>query len=198
MKSPLRLLSLVALAGALIGAGSAPSDGQPAASDAKARPDTLWDSRGCIDDERGSWFRDAKIGAIIHFGVYSHLGGFYEGKPYRPAEQIIGLGDRYAKIPAAEYRSKVASQFNPAKFDAAQWVSLMKKAGQRYVILTTKHHDGFCMFKTATTSYNVVEATPSKRDVVRELADECRKPPSARVTASAPAPSSASSPTRRA
>jgi alpha-L-fucosidase len=135
-----------------------------------------WDSRGCTDDARGAWFRDAKFGAFIHFGLYSQLGGYYEGKgPYRPAEQIIGLGERHAVIPAAEYQAKVAAVFNPAKFDAARWVGLMKKAGQKYVILTAKHHDGFCMFRTATTGYSVVEATPFGRDVVKELADECRK-----------------------
>jgi alpha-L-fucosidase len=147
------------------------------ATSALAQPssDALWNSRGCLDDTRGSWFRDAKFGAIIHFGVYSTLGGSYEGEAYTPSEQIIGLGERRAMIPPADYRAKVAANFNPAKFDAAQWVSLMKKAGQKYVILTTKHHDGFCMWKTATTSFNVVDATPFKRDVVRELSDECRK-----------------------
>ncbi len=138
--------------------------------------ETLWQSRGCVDDERGQWFRDAKFGAFIHFGLYSHLGGYYDGKgPYRPAEQIIGLGDRRAVISAADYRTKVGGAFNPAKFDAAKWVGLMKKAGQKYVILTAKHHDGFCMFRTATTGHNVVEATPFGRDVVKELSEECRK-----------------------
>lgn len=138
--------------------------------------EAAWLSRGCIDDDRGRWFRDAKFGAFIHFGLYSHLGGYYDGKgPYRPAEQIIGLGERHAVISAADYRAKVGSAFNPAKFDAARWVGLMKRAGQKYVILTAKHHDGFCMFGTATTTYNVVEATPFARDVVKELSDECRK-----------------------
>jgi alpha-L-fucosidase len=149
---------------------------QPAAAPlTEAQRDALWESRGCVDDERGSWFRDAKFGAIIHFGVYSQLGGHYQGKPYRPAEQIMGLGDRRAVIPPATYKSEVAANFNPTKFDAAEWVRLMKAAGQKYVILTTKHHDGFCMFKTATTPFNVIEATPFKRDIVREVADECRK-----------------------
>ncbi|HLO41329.1 MAG TPA: alpha-L-fucosidase [Phycisphaerales bacterium] len=141
-----------------------------------ALADALWDSSGCVDDDRGRWFRDAKFGTFIHFGPYSHLGGYYDGKgPYRPAEQIIGLGDRHAVIPPAVYREKVAGQFNPSKFDAKTWVSLMKKAGQKYVILTTKHHDGFCMFETQTTSHDIMEATPFKRDIVRELADECRR-----------------------
>jgi len=87
----------------------------------------------------------------------------------------MGLGDRRSVISAADYKAKVGSKFNPEKFDAAQWVSLVKKAGQKYLILTTKHHDGFCMFKTATTPYNVVDATPFGRDVIKEVSQECRK-----------------------
>jgi alpha-L-fucosidase len=151
----------------------------PAADPADLSPaqrEEIWASRGCVDDDRGRWFRDAKFGAIIHFGLYSHLGGYYDGKgPFFPSEQIIGLGERRAVIPPAEYRAKVGSAFNPTHFDAAKWVGLMKMAGQKYVILTTKHHDGFCMFRTATTPYNLVESTPFARDIVKELSDECRK-----------------------
>jgi alpha-L-fucosidase len=170
-------LLLSALA-ATSGCASQPASPSSAASQplTPAQVDALWASRGCIDDERGQWFRDAKFGAFIHFGPYSYLGGYYDGKgPYRPAEQIIGLGDRHAAIPPDVYREKVAAHFNPTKFDAKTWVSQIKKAGQKYVILTTKHHDGFCMFETDTTSHDIMEATPFKRDVVRELADECRK-----------------------
>jgi alpha-L-fucosidase len=87
----------------------------------------------------------------------------------------MGLGARRAVVSATEYKANVATEFNPAKFDAAKWVGLMKKAGQKYVILTAKHHDGFCMFKTATTPFNVVDATPFGRDLVKEIADECRR-----------------------
>lgn len=135
-----------------------------------------WADRGCTNDQRGQWFRDAKFGAFIHFGPYSQLGGYWQGKgPYRPAEQIIGLGDRQAVIPAAQYRQEVAGAFNPTNFNAQQWVSAIKRAGQKYVIVTTKHHDGFCMFRTRTTSYNAVEATPFGRDVIKELAEECQR-----------------------
>lgn len=174
------LISYVALAASTVAPAAVLASDDPPPSPAAAvtpeQRDQLWATRGCIDDDRGRWFRDAKFGAIIHFGPYSQLGGYYDGKgPYRPSEQIIGLGDRKAVISPAEYRDKVAGSFNPAKFDAARWVSLMKRAGQKYVILTAKHHDGFCMFKTATTPFNVVEQTPFARDVVKELADECRK-----------------------
>jgi alpha-L-fucosidase len=136
---------------------------------------TVWQSRGCFDDDRGRWFREAKFGAFIHFGVFSQLGGHWQGTNYDPAEQIIGLGGHHAVISQKQYRSEVAAEFNPANFNAREWVSMIKEAGQKYVIVTTKHHDGFCMFHTATTSNNVVEATPFGRDVIKELADECRR-----------------------
>jgi alpha-L-fucosidase len=135
----------------------------------------IWNERGCKVDQRGKWFRDAKFGAFIHFGPYSQLGGYWKGKgPFRPAEQIIGLGERKAVISPDEYRTEVAGRFNPTNFNARAWVSAIKSAGQKYVIVTTKHHDGFCMFNTSTTSNNIVDATSFARDVIKELADECR------------------------
>ena len=162
-------------AAALVGfAGAAAA--QPPATHAAAQTNSWWDSRGCVDDARGKWFRDAKFGAFIHFGLYSELGGYYHGKgPYDPAEQIMGLGERHMVIPWQTYETEVGGAFNPTNFNARQWVSLIKRAGQKYVIVTAKHHDGFCMFRTATTHYNVVEATPFGRDVIKELADECRR-----------------------
>lgn len=138
--------------------------------------DAIWSARGCKPDQRGEWFRNAKFGAFIHFGVYSELGGYWHGKgPYDPAEQIMGLGEHHDAIPLEEYRAEAAGRFNPTNFNAREWVSLIKAAGQKYVIVTTKHHDGFCMFNTATTSNNVVDATPFGRDVIKELADECQR-----------------------
>jgi alpha-L-fucosidase len=138
--------------------------------------ETTWKARGCFDDQRGQWFRAAKFGAFIHFGPYSQLGGYWQGKgPYRPAEQIIGLGERKAVIPADQYRKEVGGAFNPTNFNAREWVSAIKRAGQKYIIVTTKHHDGFCMFRTATTTHNIVDATPFARDVIKELAGECKK-----------------------
>jgi alpha-L-fucosidase len=79
-----------------------------------------------------------------------------------------------ARIPVAEYE-KLAAEFNPVKFDAAAWVSLAKRAGQQYLVITSKHHDGFCLFDSAVTDYDIVDATPFKRDVLKDLAEECRK-----------------------
>lgn len=164
----LALLLLVSLVGRVAAQTPAAAGASPS--------DSLWDSRGCVDDTRGKWFRDAKFGAFIHFGLYSELGGYYRGKgPYDPAEQIMGLGERHMVIPWKTYQTEVGGAFNPTNFDAHKWVSLIKRAGQKYIIVTTKHHDGFCMFHTATTHYNVVDSTPFGRDVIKELADECHR-----------------------
>jgi alpha-L-fucosidase len=161
----------------MISGGLAASKADEAQWQDPAWQQKVWDARGCnADDPRFKWFRDAKFGAFIHFGVYSQLGGYWHGKgPYDPAEQIMGLGDRHRVIPLAEYRAEAAGEFNPTNFNAREWVQMIKAAGQKYIILTTKHHDGFCMYRTDTTSNNVVEETPFGRDVVREMADECKR-----------------------
>jgi alpha-L-fucosidase len=174
----MRLNSLWILLAALLAVWK--SGSTAVAADAPASTNTVqervWAERGCLDDARGKWFRDAKFGAFIHFGLYSQLGGYYHGKgPYDPAEQIMGLGERHMVIPWKEYQTEVGGAFNPTNFNARQWVSLIKRAGQKYVIVTTKHHDGFAMFRTATTRYNVVDSTPFAHDVIRELADECHR-----------------------
>jgi alpha-L-fucosidase len=136
--------------------------------------DKAWQERGCPNDAKGSWFRAAKFGAFIHFGVYSELGGYWQGKLYDPSEQIMGLGERHMVIPLDLYKG-VAAQFNPTTFDAHEWVKMIKDAGQRYLIITTKHHDGFCMYPTKTTSFNLKEQTPFHRDFIKELSNECKK-----------------------
>lgn len=176
MKFALNKVRLLVLASILIARSASLAATDEPASTNSAWQDAAWNARGCFADQRGQWFRDAKFGAFIHFGVYSELGAYWQGKgPYDPAEQIIGLGERHAVIPPDQYRKEVAGAFNPTKFNAKQWISLIKKAGQKYVIVTTKHHDGFCMFHTRTTKYNVVDSTPFARDVIQELADECKR-----------------------
>ena len=168
-----RILLSALLVGLAWGPPATANDGATSSDSVSNR---LWESRGCVDDARGKWFREAKFGAFIHFGLYSELGGYYHGKgPYDPAEQIMGLGDRHMVIPWKEYQAEVGGAFNPTNFNARQWVSLIKRAGQKYVIVTAKHHDGFAMFHTSTTRYNVVDSTPFARDVIKELADECRR-----------------------
>lgn len=176
MKIAASLFKLPAIAFASLAGFAAIAPAQESVWTNAAWQDSTWNARGCTNDERGQWFRDAKFGAFIHFGLYSELGGYWHGQgPYDPSEQIMGLGRRKAVIPWEQYKKEVGGAFNPAKFNAKEWVGLIKKAGQKYLIVTTKHHDGFAMFRTATTSYNVVDATPFARDIIKELADECRK-----------------------
>ena len=107
------------------------------------------------------WFRDAKFGMFIHWGVYSQL-----------ARGEWVMNDQ--SIPVTTYEW-LASAFNPVKFDAKEWVALAKAAGARYITITSRHHDGFSMFATKATPYNIVDWTPFKRDPLKELADECHR-----------------------
>lgn len=113
-----------------------------------------------------------KFGMFIHFGLYSMLGGVWQGKEIRNgySEQI----QSQAPIPMAEY-APLAQHFNPTKFDAEAIVALAEQAGMKFIVITSKHHDGFNMFRTRMTDYNIVDATPYKKDVVRQLADTCAK-----------------------
>jgi alpha-L-fucosidase len=113
------------------------------------------------------WFQDAKFGIFLHWGLYSQLGG---GGNMGIAEWIMNDAD----IPAKRYE-RLARFFNPTAFDADAWVRTFKAAGARYITITAKHHEGFAMFATRTTNYNVVDATPFKRDPLAELAEACRK-----------------------
>jgi alpha-L-fucosidase len=107
------------------------------------------------------WFQDAKFGLFIHWGVYSV-----------PGEGEWVMNNK--RIPAAEYE-KQAAQFNPTEFDAAEWVALAKAAGMKYITITSKHHDGFAMFATRQTDWNIVDRTPWKKDPLKMLADECHR-----------------------
>jgi alpha-L-fucosidase len=123
------------------------------------------------DDPRLDWWREAKFGMFIHWGLYAIPAGTWKGK------RIPGIGEwimNRAQIPVAEYE-QLAAQFNPVKFDAAEWVSLAKQAGQKYMVITSKHHDGFCLFKSAVSDYTVPDGTPFGRDILAELAEECQK-----------------------
>lgn len=118
------------------------------------------------------WFRDAKFGAFIHFGVYSTLEGEYQGRgsEHRYSEWIQVSG----KIPADEYR-QVAAKFNPSEFNADAWAKVFKDSGIRYVVITSKHHDGFALFKSLVSDYNIVDYTPFKRDLIKELCEACHR-----------------------
>ncbi|WP_411825233.1 alpha-L-fucosidase [Luteolibacter sp. AS25] len=129
------------------------------------------------DDSHMEWWRDARYGMFIHWGLYSIPGGEWKGEDY--GKEAGGASAEWlmnsAKIPGKEYRETLAPQFNPTEFDAEKWVSTAKAAGMKYIVITSKHHDGFCLFDTDATDYNVMDATPFKRDIIKELADECAK-----------------------
>jgi alpha-L-fucosidase len=115
-------------------------------------------------------WKSMKFGLFIHWGVYSIPAGVWNGKQVEKlGEQIM----RHADISIPEYEA-LAKQFNPVNFDADAIVKLAKQAGMKYVILTSKHHDGFAMFKTETTDYNIVDYTPYKKDILKDLAEACK------------------------
>ncbi|MBU2950897.1 alpha-L-fucosidase [Tamlana agarivorans] len=118
------------------------------------------------------WYKDAKFGAFIHFGVYSVLEGGYKDRipKARYAEWI----EVNAKMSVEEYH-EVAKRFNPKDFNAEAWVKVFKDAGMKYVVITSKHHDGFALFESAVSDYNIVDYTPFKRDIIKELSDACHR-----------------------
>jgi alpha-L-fucosidase len=122
-------------------------------------------------DARMAWWREAKFGMFIHWGVYSVPAGYYHDKP------VAGIGEwimNRGKIPMAEYQA-FAKQFNPVKFNADDWVKAASDAGMKYIVITSKHHDGFAMFDTKASPWNIVQATPYGKDPLQDLAAACRK-----------------------
>ena len=118
------------------------------------------------------WYRDAGFGLFIHWGLYTQAGGEWQGKRYFG---IVEHLMRQAKADPSEYIRTLGSQFNPVDFNAAEWVAVAKQAGARYIIITTKHHDGFAMFGSAVSRDDIIDATPFHRDVIKELARECAR-----------------------
>ncbi len=120
---------------------------------------------------RTEWFQHDKFGLFIHWGLYSIPAGYWQGR------RVPAIGEWIMKrtpIPVADYE-KLAAEFNPVKFDADAWAQLAVDSGMKYVVLTAKHHDGFAMFHSAVSPYNVVDASPFHRDIVKELAAACAK-----------------------
>ena len=119
------------------------------------------------------WFRDDKFGVFIHFGAYSTLAGQYKGNSDGPPYAEWAMMTH--RIPLKEYRDEVVSQFNPQEFDADEWARIFKESGMRYVVITSKHHDGFALFKSGVTDYNVVDGSPFRRDIIKELEQACHR-----------------------
>lgn len=133
-------------------------------------PDYLNETQDEID-ARMQWWRDARFGMFIHWGAYATPAGVYKGEP------VPGIGEwimNRAQIPIPEYEVFVA-QFNPVQFDAEEWVRIAKDAGMKYIIITSKHHDGFGIWDSQVSNYDIMDAAPFERDVLKELADAARK-----------------------
>ena len=122
-------------------------------------------------DARMRWWRDARFGMFIHWGLYAVPAGEYHGqRSEKTGEWIM----EWANIPRADYE-KFAGQFNPIKFDAKEWVRIAKDAGMKYIVITSKHHDGFALYNSEASNYDIVDATPYHRDPIKELAAEAKK-----------------------
>jgi alpha-L-fucosidase len=122
-------------------------------------------------DERMQWWREARFGMFIHWGLYCIPAGEWKGVEYPQIGEWIM---KNAKIPVTEYR-QLATKFNPVKFNAHDFVATAKNAGMKYITITSKHHDGFAMFKSDASKYNIVDATPYGKDVIKALSEECQK-----------------------
>jgi alpha-L-fucosidase len=122
-------------------------------------------------EQRLQWFREAKYGLFIHWGLYAIPAGEWKG------QRSLGIGEwimNRLKIPVRDYEA-LATQFNPVKFDPDAWVQLAQDGGMKYIVITSKHHDGFAMFHSKASVYNVVDATPYKKDILKQLADACAR-----------------------
>jgi alpha-L-fucosidase len=137
-------------------------------------------------DQRMAWWRDARFGMFVHWGVYAVPAGIYNGKKVEElpektipesGKKVTNIGEwimNRGSIPVAEYR-QIAKKFNPVKYDPDQWVRLAKQAGMKYIVITSKHHDGFALFDSKASDWNVVKATPYGKDLLKPLAQACKK-----------------------
>lgn len=130
-----------------------------------------WKNSMKTHDERIQWWRDARFGMFIHWGIYSVPAGEWKGKAVKGYSEHLM---RKEKISRADYLD-LAHTFKPEKFNADEWISRAKKAGMRYFIITAKHHDGFAMYNSAVSDFNVVQQSPFKRDPMAELAAAAKK-----------------------
>ena len=137
----------------------------------KITPDGKWKENEHLKKQRLAWWSEARFGMFIHWGLYAIPAGIWKGTEYKGYSEWIM---HKAKIPVAEYE-KLAPQFNPIKFNADKWVALAKAAGMKYMVITVKHHDGFAMYHSKVSPYNIIDATPFGRDPIRELAEACAK-----------------------
>ncbi|ANH82214.1 alpha-L-fucosidase [Niabella ginsenosidivorans] len=132
----------------------------------------MWDSSASKKEHPNiQWFKDAKFGMFIHWGLYSKLAGTWKGKNYYGSGEWIM---NQAKIPVKDYR-KIAADFNPVNFNAEEWAQLAEDAGVKYMVITAKHHEGFSMFDSKVTGFDIMDATPYKKDPMKALSAAMRK-----------------------
>jgi alpha-L-fucosidase len=127
-------------------------------------------AQSTLNDPKMDWWKEARFGMFIHWGLYAVPAGVWDGK------DVPGIGEWImlrGKIPTKDYQ-QLATKFNPVQFNADAWVKLAKDAGMKYMVITSKHHDGFAMFKSKDP-FNIVDATPFKKDPIKELAEACKK-----------------------
>jgi len=123
-----------------------------------------------MEASKMDWWKEARFGMFIHWGLYAIPAGEYKGeKTDRIGEWIMNS----LQIPVKEYE-QLAGKFNPVKFDAEEWVSIAKDAGMKYIVITSKHHDGFCLWDSDVTEYDIIDATPYGRDILKELSEACQ------------------------
>jgi alpha-L-fucosidase len=123
-------------------------------------------------DARMKWWKDARFGMFIHWGVYAMPAGEHKGQVLKQ-DQIGEWIMSSLKIPVAEYE-EYSKQFNPTKFDAKEWVRIAKDAGMKYIVITSKHHDGFCLWDSKVSEYDIIDFAPYKKDILKALSDECK------------------------
>jgi alpha-L-fucosidase len=155
------------------GKDSAPSYSMTPDTNAPTPELKMWQEEfGSTHDQRMQWFRQARFGMFIHWGVYSVPAGVWNGTNVTRsgAEWIMNRG----RIPVADYQ-KFPAEFNPTNFNAREWVKIAKRAGMKYIVITAKHHDGFAMYHSQASAFNIYDATPFKRDPLKELAEACKK-----------------------
>ena len=116
------------------------------------------------------WFRDAKFGMFIHWGLYSQTGGVWNGEKYYGITEWLM---RRGEISSKDYK-RISKDFNPVDFDAEKWVSIAKESGVKYIVITSKHHDGFALFDSAVSDFDIIDASPFKRDPMKELTTAAR------------------------
>lgn len=133
---------------------------------------SVYSQKTLTKDERMAWWREAKFGMFIHWGIYAQFAGVYKGH-----EQLRGGAEwimNRSKIPVAEYQ-EMAKSFNPVKYDPDAWVRMAKDAGMKYLIITAKHHDGFALFNSKASKWDVTDATAYGKDLLKPLAAACKK-----------------------